>query len=105
MPKTFYTDTDIQELVVNGVTMLHVDEDIVLTMVAKETAVKLGLQLVYDTPDTEAAPYRAPVRIPKEETLEERVRAAVLSHIGPDADARMVNTAISQAMSQLESSR
>lgn len=72
MAKTFYTEHDVQDLVANNVSVLQVDEYTVLTMLAKETASKLGLQLIYDSPDAEAAPHRAPVQWPKNETRIER---------------------------------
>ena len=65
MAKTFYTEHDVQDMVANKVSVLRLDNNIVLTMLAKETALKLGLQLIYDSPDTKAAPYRAPVQWPK----------------------------------------
>tara|TARA_B100000745_G_C19793470_1_gene260663 strand:+ start:42 stop:359 length:318 start_codon:yes stop_codon:yes gene_type:complete len=105
MRKTFYTHTDIHDLAKSGVTMLQIDENVVLTMVAKETASKLGLQLVYDNQDTEAAPHRAPVSIPNDVTLEEQVRSAVLKRMGPNAEVNLVNNIISQVMSELESSK
>ena len=65
MAKTFYTEHDVQDMVANKVSVLQLDNNIVLTMLAKETALKLGLQLIYDSPDAEAAPCRAPVQWPK----------------------------------------
>lgn len=102
MPKTFYTHTDIQDLVASGVTVLQVTDDVVLTMVAKETARKLGLQLMYDSPDAEAAPYRAPVRMPREEPLEARVKSAVLTNLGPDAEADLVATIVKRVLAELD---
>ena len=101
MARTFYTQQDIQDLVANGVTALHVTDDATLTMLARETARKLGLQLVYDSPDAEAPPYRAPIRLPRDEPLEERVRSAVLTHLGPQAEAELVKTITKRVLSKL----
>lgn len=76
MAKTFYTQHDVQDLVANNVSALQLDENIVLTMLAKETAGKLGLQLIYDSPDAEAAPHRAPVQWSKNRARNERTGSA-----------------------------
>lgn len=65
MSKTFYTERDVQDLVANNVSTLQLDDNIVLTMLAKDTAAKLGLELIYDSPDAEAAPHRARMKWPK----------------------------------------
>jgi len=65
MKKTFYTEHDIQDMVANSVSVLQLDDSIVLTMLAEEAAHKLGLQLTYDSPDAEAEPHRASVQPPK----------------------------------------
>ncbi|MDK1028882.1 MAG: aminotransferase class III-fold pyridoxal phosphate-dependent enzyme [Anaerolineae bacterium] len=67
MIKTFYTEQDVQDLVANNVSVLQVDQYTVLTMLAKETADKLGLQLIYDNPDTKTAPQPTPGFWPKHE--------------------------------------
>jgi hypothetical protein len=44
--KTFYTERDIVDLHAAGQTRLEIDDDIVLTELAREKAVELGLRLV-----------------------------------------------------------
>lgn len=44
--KTFYSALDIEELAGQGVRELVVDDDTVLTSVARETAAQLGVKLV-----------------------------------------------------------
>ena len=44
--KTFYSAIDIEELASQGVHELIVDDDTVLTSVARETAAQLGVELV-----------------------------------------------------------
>lgn len=59
MPKQFYTEQDIEELVQRGVRTLQVDENVVLTELAYEKAGRLGLQLVSQgTSNPPAAPVR-----------------------------------------------
>lgn len=59
MPKKFYTEKDIEELVHSGVKSLEVCDDVVLTELAYERAKRLGLQLITDHADN---PPAAPVR-------------------------------------------
>ena len=48
MAKTFYTEWDIVETASRGVTSLTVDDDIILTDLAREMALKRGVRLVRD---------------------------------------------------------
>ncbi len=59
MPKEFYTEKDIEDLVKRGVLSLDVNENVVLTELAYEKANRLGMQLVRGQPDN---PPAAPVR-------------------------------------------
>lgn len=45
--KTFYSAEDIEILAAQGITELRLDEDTVLTHLARDTAQKLGISLVY----------------------------------------------------------
>jgi len=58
MPKTFYTERDIVDLVRQGVKSMIVDEDIVLTDLAYEKAGELGMALLRQTDQPPAAPVR-----------------------------------------------
>ncbi len=59
MPKEFYTEKDIEDLVQRGLHSLQVNENVVLTELAYEKANRLGLQLVSDRAQNSPA---APVR-------------------------------------------
>jgi len=49
MPKTFYTDHDIEDLVKKGIRTLRIDRNVVsLTEMAFEKAERLGLQLIFE---------------------------------------------------------
>ena len=100
MARTFYTQEDIQDLVANGVRELHVTDDVTLTMLARETARKIGLQLVYDSPDAEAPPHRAPLRLPRDEPLEAHIRGAALTGLGPQAEAELVTTIVKRVLGE-----
>lgn len=59
MPKTFYTEQDIEQLVRGGTRSLALNDDVVLTEQAYEAARRLGLALIQDNP---ALPPSAPMR-------------------------------------------
>jgi len=50
MPKTFYTEWDIEDLAKRGVISLVVDDDVVLTDLARDKAMRLGIELVREKP-------------------------------------------------------
>lgn len=58
MPKTFYTDRDIEDLAKRGVISLVVDDDVVLTDLARDKAMRLGIELVRDVDRPPSAPER-----------------------------------------------
>jgi hypothetical protein len=59
MPKEFYTERDIEDMVKRGILSLEINDNVVLTDLAYEKANRLGMQLVRDKPDN---PPGAPVR-------------------------------------------
>lgn len=59
MPKEFYTEKDIEDLVQRGIKSLQITESVVLTELAYEKANRLGLELISDRADN---PPAAPVR-------------------------------------------
>ena len=58
--KTFYSAEDIEALAAQGITELRLDEDTVLTHLARDTAQRLGISLVYRA----SAPRAAPAAVP-----------------------------------------
>jgi len=58
MPKTFYTERDIVDLINRGVRSLIVDDEVVLTDLAYEKARSLGLELLRESDQPPAAPVR-----------------------------------------------
>lgn len=58
MPKTFYTERDIDDLVRQGIGSLIVDDDVVLTDLAYEKARTLGLELLRADHQSPAGPVR-----------------------------------------------
>src|SRR5512136_1282942 len=59
MPKTFYTEIDIEDMVKRGTLSLEINDNVVLTDLAYEKANRLGLKLIREKPEN---PPAAPVR-------------------------------------------
>ena len=119
MPKKFYTEKDIEELVGNGIKSLRVDDQVSLTEMAYEKANRLGLRLLTDGPDN---PPSAPVRpyiaagggaaspapradsVPETATrpgpspLAERIHAAVIARLGNQIDATLLDRIIQRVL-------
>jgi hypothetical protein len=129
MPKTFYTDHDIEDLVKRGVQSLEVNDDVVLTDLANDKARRLGLRLVrsHDTPPGapvrpyiaklsspsagEAAKPTAPVAapsasVPSEPTqfrseLHQRVYQAAKARLGDGVDSKLLSTVIERVLKSI----
>jgi hypothetical protein len=115
MPKEFFTERDIEDLVKRGVMSLNVTENVVLTELAYEKANRLGLQLVRSQPDN---PPCAPVRpyialrtsgsVPAtlspisgeqiEKDLPTRIREAVIARMGNQVDSELLDVIIQRVL-------
>jgi hypothetical protein len=58
MPKTFYTERDIEDLAKRGVISLLEDDDVVLTDLARDKAMRLGIEIVHEIDRPPSAPER-----------------------------------------------
>jgi hypothetical protein len=117
MPKEFYTEKDIEDLVKRGVLTLDVNDNCVLTDLAYERANRLGMKLVRARPDN---PPAAPVRpyisekaaarpgmaaaIPAQPTpaaqadLPGSIRSAVVAKLGNQVDAALLDSIIERVL-------
>ena len=93
MAKTFYTERDIQDLVARGVTSLEVNDDVVITDMGRDEALKHGLRLEKTKPG-------APAVSAADETDEliHRVKAAVLARLGEQVDAQMLDSVVTRVV-------
>jgi hypothetical protein len=91
MPKSFYTERDIQDLVSRGVTSLDVNDDVVLTDLARDEALKCGLRLVRTKP-------AAPAVETAQDELIHRVKAAVIARLGEQVDAALLDSIVTQVV-------
>lgn len=75
MAKVFYTERDIEDMHARGITQLDVNDDVVITDVAREKAMKLGIRLKRAQPGVQPRPRN-------DEALVQQVKAAVLARLG-----------------------
>ena len=90
MPKTFYTERDIADLAMRGVTALEVNDDIVLTDLARDEALKRGVKL--------ARTQAAQPQDQAEAEIMHRVKAAVIARLGSQVDAGVLDAVVSRAV-------
>ncbi len=128
MPKKFYTEKDIEDMIKSGIMSLDVSGAVVLTELAYEKANSLGMKLVRDQPDN---PPSAPVRPyisgkhkstpgtaplspasldhkPKDgearqgpaesADLHQRIRSAVMARLGAEVDANLLDVIIRRVL-------
>lgn len=122
MPKTFYTEKDIEELFKSGTRSLQVNDTVSLTDLAYEKAKRLGLQLVFDDADLPPiAPMRpylsngspqtrttvsampkadsnSPALTPPQSNVAGRIRSAVLARLGNQVDAKLLDSIIQRVV-------
>jgi hypothetical protein len=116
MPKTFYTERDIEDLARQGVTSLEVDDDIVLTDLARDKAMRLGVELVRANDRPPAAPerpYIAPASPSAQsapsaasspqssQDLYQRVRDNVIARVGDSVDPKLLETIIKRVLQNI----
>jgi hypothetical protein len=125
MPKVFYTEKDIEDLYHAGTTSLVVNDDVVVTDLGRERAMKLGFELVRQYDQPQSAPVRpyitkdtsptaaqpashlpaaptapkasAPAPVSKP-SLEKRVTEAVKAKVGDGIDPRLLETIVKRVL-------
>jgi len=127
MPKTFYTERDIEDLAKRGVISLVEDDDVVLTDLARDKAMRLGIEIVHEFDKPPSAPERpyitemtspsakqsrqsassrtstsrkAPLTgsVEKDDELFQTVRAAVVARLGDSLDPKLLDTIIQRVL-------
>lgn len=124
--KTFYTERDIEDMHAAGVTEIGLDDDVVLTDLAREKAIVLGMHIkrvdqrsgqpsspprlavvsaAPSTPKPEPAPTisPSPSSTPDEE-LASRVKAAVITRLGTTEHNGLLDIVIPQVLARLATS-
>lgn len=95
MAKTFYTERDIDDLNARGVTSLDVNDDVVLTDLARERALKYGLRL------NRSAPGAHPEDRADAELIH-HVKAAVLARLNGQVDAAVLDAVVTKVVAGLK---
>jgi hypothetical protein len=116
MPKVFYTENDIVDMVKRGILSLEINDNVVLTDLAYEKANRLGLKLVSDKPEN---PPAAPVRpyiaqqitqkqmeatpgvvvpLPASSDLAQRIHNAVAERLGNQVDPALLDAIIQRVL-------
>ncbi len=115
MPKIFYTERDVEDLYRSGVATLVVNDDVVVTDLGRERALKLGVELLREFDQPSSAPIRpyitdktspsaAPALPgvseppPTRTALEDRVFSAVQKQIGDKVDPSLLRTIIQRVL-------
>jgi hypothetical protein len=101
MPKTFYTERDIQDLAARGVTALDVNDEVVLTDLAREKALNLGLKLVRGAGAT-ASPARPGSAPTSKDEVVAKVKAAVIARLGNGVDPALLDAVITRVVAQVK---
>lgn len=86
MAKKFYTERDIQDMARRGETSLSVNDDVVLTDLAFELAVKHNIRIVRDAPIQQEDH--------NNDELIRRVKAVVISRLGGDVNMEQLDTVV-----------
>lgn len=115
MAKTFYTERDIQDMASRGEHSLIVNDDVVLTDLAYESARKLNVELVqpHDTPpgapvrpyinkaDTSSTALTGLPPSARVDAIKERVKSAVKARLGSQVDDAMLDRIIDRVATDL----
>ena len=100
MPKTIYTDRDIDDLARRGEKELLLTDDVYLTDLARERAEKAGIVLRTAKNAPAAQKPALPVAGDTEQIISQ-VKADVIAKLGPGVDAAMIERIVRRVVSQL----
>ncbi len=114
MAKTFYTERDIDDLKARGVDSLEVDDNVVLTDLAVERALKLGIKIrrhAQSSPQARLSPsVNTYAAYPKESPranmsdleLKQRVKSEVLRQLNGQVDEAYLDIVIARVIAGMK---
>ena len=108
--KTFYTERDIEEIHARGVSQIDVNDDVVITDVARERAEKLGISLIApgQKPVTTALAATSPKKTSASKLSQREivslVKARVIARLGTSEYDSLLDQIIPQVMARLNGS-
>src|SRR5512140_3555795 len=113
MAKIFYTERDIDDLKARGIDSLEINDNIVLTDLAVERAMKLGIKIqrreqalpqarFSPSVNTYAAYPKEPARESADDLeLKRKVKAAVLARVNGQVDEALLDAVITRVLAKL----
>ena len=117
MPKTFFTERDIEDMFQRGTHSLSINDDVVLTELAYEKAKQLGMDLLQATDTPPSAPIRPYISkslavntgpaspglsaSPRLEEIKVRVREAVKVRLGSSIDPALIDKIIERVAADI----
>lgn len=114
MPKTFYTERDIDDLKARGVTSIDVTDNIVMTDLAVERALHHGIKIHRAAQSSPKATYSQSVNtyaaypreglhaLGSEAELVQRIKSAVLARVNGQVDAALLDAVISRVLAAMK---
>lgn len=100
MAKTFYTEREMEDLYNRGVRVLDVDDDVVLTDLARDKATALGIRLNRVSAKPRPAPTGGSPLTQAE--IVEKVKAAVIARLGNNVDPALLDAVITRVVAQIK---
>jgi hypothetical protein len=114
MPKIFYTERDIDELRARGVTSIDVTDNVVLTDLALERAMRYEMKINRLEQSAPKATYSPSVNtfaayqreVPRESgseiELKQRIKSAVLARLNGQVDAVLLDAVITRVLAGMK---
>ena len=111
MPKIFYTERDIDDLKARGITTIDLTDNMVMTDLALERAMKYEMKvnrLEQSAPKVTYSPsVNSYAAYPRESTaadreLKERIKAAVLAKLDGQVDAVLLDAVITRVLAGMK---
>ncbi len=97
--KTFYTERDIQDLASRGVAVIDLGDDVVMTDLAVEKALSLGIRLARKGGSSGSGGASAPS---SQDATVAKVKAAVIARLGNGVDATVLDAVVSRVVASLK---
>ncbi len=114
MPKIFYTERDIDELKARGVTSIDVTDNVVLTDLALERAMRHEMKINHLEQSAPKATYspsvntydayqrEAPRESASDVELKQRIKSAVLARLNGQVDSVLLDTIITRVLAGMK---
>jgi hypothetical protein len=114
MAKIFYTERDIDDLHARGTDSIDVNDNVVLTDLAVERAMKYGIKINRHELSSPQASYSPSVNMyaayhretPRESTsdveLKQKIKSAVLARLNGQVDERLLDAVITRVLAEMK---